>query len=147
MCWSNNTATPIVLKKPLRVYKVGTSTTSGNFISLYQDFIYYKSRTMPTVEITPEFTRSYCPYILWFKSLSRDGFDIREGYHSYLTKETALYNRDDDEIGIFEIPAGATIYVNYKRREIVSTNIKYLGLLESQILRRQTSLNSILSNK
>lgn len=35
-----------------------------------------------------------------------------------------------DEIGIFEIPAGATIYVNYKRREVVSTDIKYLGLLE-----------------
>ena len=25
---------------------------------------------------------------------------------------------------------GATIYVNYKRREVVSTDIKYLGLLE-----------------
>ena len=61
-------AIPIVLKKPLRVYKVGTSTTSGNFISLYQDFIYYKSKfkTVPTVKITPEFTRSYCPYILFF---------------------------------------------------------------------------------
>lgn len=121
----------MVLKKPLRVYKVGTSTTSGKFISLYQDFTYYKSRTVPTVEITPEFTRSYCPYIRCFKSLSQDSFDIREGYHSYLTKEAALYYRGDDEIGIFEIPAGATIYVNYKRREIVSTNIRYLGLLES----------------
>lgn len=130
MCWSNNTATPVVLKKPLRVYKVGTSTTSGKFISLYQNFTYYKSKTVPTVEITPEFTRSYCPYILCFKSLSRDSFDIREGYHSYLTEETALFYRGDGEIGIFEIPAGATIYVNYKRREIVSTNIRYLGLLE-----------------
>ena len=35
-----------------------------------------------------------------------------------------------DKIGIFEIPAGATIYVNYKRREVVSTDIKYLGLLK-----------------
>lgn len=69
MCWSNNTATPVVLKKPLRVYKVGTSTTSGNFISLYQDFIYYKSRTVPTVKITPEFTKSYCPYILFLSLL------------------------------------------------------------------------------
>lgn len=133
MCWSNNTATPMVLKKPLRVYKVGISTTSGNFISLYQDFIYNKYKTVPTVEITPEFTRSYCPYIPYiplFKSLSQDSFDIREGYHSYLTKEAALYYRGDDEIGIFEIPAGATIYVNYRNREIVSTNIRYLGLLE-----------------
>lgn len=131
MCWSNNMAIPVVLKKPLRVYKVGISTTSGNFISLYQDFIYNKYKTVPTVEITPEFTRSYCPYIPLFKSLSQDSFDIREGYHSYLTKEAALYYRGDDEIGIFEIPAGATIYVNYKNREIVSTNIRYLGLLES----------------
>ena len=43
----------------------------------------------------------------------------------------AKFRKDKyDEIGIFEIPAGATIYVNYKPREIVSTNIKYLGLLE-----------------
>ena len=35
-----------------------------------------------------------------------------------------------DKIGIFEIPAGATIYVNYRFREVVSTNIKYLGLLK-----------------
>ena len=130
MCWSNNIIIPIVLKKPLRVYKIGTSTTKGNFISLYQDFIYYKYKTMPAVEINPEFTRSYCPYIRLFKSLSQDSFDILEGYHSYLTKEAALYYRGDDEIGIFEIPAGATIYVNYRNREIVSTNIRYLGLLE-----------------
>lgn len=34
------------------------------------------------------------------------------------------------KIGIFEIPAGATIYVNYRHREVVSTDIKYLGLLK-----------------
>lgn len=68
MCWTNDIIIPMVLKKPLRVYKVGTSTTLGNFISLYQDFTYYKYKTVPTVEITPEFTRSYCPYILLFKS-------------------------------------------------------------------------------
>lgn len=53
MCWSNYIATPIVLKKPLRVYKVGMSIPTDKFISLYQDFVYYKSRTVPTVEITP----------------------------------------------------------------------------------------------
>ena len=37
MCWENNIAIPLILKKPLIVYKVGTSTTSDNFISLYQD--------------------------------------------------------------------------------------------------------------
>lgn len=130
MCWSNYMATPIVLRKPLIVYKVGTSTTSDNFISLYQDFIYYKSRTVPTVEINPGFERyfSLIPIsALW----NYDTFYIHRGYHSYLTKEMAKFRKDEyDEIGIFEIPAGATIYVNYKLREIVSTNIKYLGLLE-----------------
>ena len=28
-------------------------------------------------------------------------------------------NEDDDDIGIFEIPAGATIYVNYRFREVL----------------------------
>ena len=131
MCWSNYMAIPIVLKKPLRVYKVGTATTLGTFISLYQDTWYHKSRTMPTVEITPKFKRSYnVPRFLW-EILGRDTFDIYEGYHSYLTEDMANYKMCQYEvIGIFEIPAGATIYVNYHRKEVVSTNIKYLGLLE-----------------
>lgn len=81
---------------------------------------------MPTVEINPEFV--FGPRDeLW----SYDNFYIYEGYHSYLTEEMAKCSREEyDEIGIFEIPAGATIYVNYKRREVVSTDIKYLGLLE-----------------
>ena len=131
MCWSNYMATPIVLKKPLRVYKVGTSSIFCGFISLYRDFMYRESQTMPTVKINPEFIR--CPPIfgpqdeLW----SYDNFYIYEGYHSYLTERMAKLSKDEyDEIGIFEIPAGATIYVNYKCREVVSTDIKYLGLLE-----------------
>lgn len=32
------------------------------------------------------------------------------------------------EIGIFEIPVGATVYINYAHREVA--DIKYLGLLE-----------------
>lgn len=131
MCWTNCMAIPIVLKKPLRVYKVGTVSIFGGFISLFRDFRYCESQTMPTVKINPEFIR--CPPIfgsqdeLW----SYDNFYIYEGYHSYLTKEMAKLSRDEyDDIGIFEIPAGATIYVNYKFREVVSTDIKYLGLLE-----------------
>ena len=89
MCWSNYMAIPIILKKPLRVYKVGMSTTSDNFISLYQDFIYYKSQTMPTVEITPEFIRTYYSRMNWIKFISKDSFDIHRGYHSYLTEEAA----------------------------------------------------------
>ena len=131
MCWSSYMAIPIVLKKPLRVYKVGTSSIFCGFISLYQDFMYRESQTMPTVKINPEFTR--CPPIfghqdgLW----SYDNFHIYKGYHSYLTEKMAKCNRYEyDEIGIFEIPVGATVYINYRFREVVSTDIKYLGLLE-----------------
>lgn len=130
MCWSNYIATPLILKKPLRVYKVGTVSSFGGFISLYRDFAYRESQTMPTIKINPEFIR--CPPIfgprdeLW----RYDNFHIYEGYHSYLTEKTAKFNSEYDDIGIFEIPAGATIYVNYKREEVVSTDIKYLGLLE-----------------
>ena len=131
MCWSNYMATPIVLKKPLRVYKVGTVSIFCGFISLYRDFRYRKSQTMPTIKINSEFTR--CPPIfghqdgLW----SYDNFHIHKGYHSYLTEEMAKCNMDEyDDIGIFEIPAGATVYINFRHREVVSTDIRYLGLLE-----------------
>lgn len=131
MCWTNTIAIPLVLKKPLIVYKVGTSSIFCGFISLYRDFMYRESQTMPTVEINPEFIR--CPPIFGSRDepWSYDNFYIYEGYHSYLTEKMAKCSREEyDEIGIFEIPAGATIYVNYRRREVVSTNIKYLGLLE-----------------
>lgn len=131
MCWSNYGVTPIVLKKPLRVYKVGTSLIFGEFISLYQDFWYPKFKNMPTVKINPVFER--CVYVIGHASelWTYDRFYIHEGYHSYLTEEMAKCRRDEcEEIGIFEIPAGATIYVNYKYKEVVSTDIKYLGLLE-----------------
>lgn len=129
MCWKNYMATPIVLKKPLRVYKVGTSTTFDNFISLFRDCVYYKCQAMPTVEINPIFIRYY--YTTRLFSEQNDNFHIHKGYHSYLTKEMAEYGRNIyEEIGIFEIPVGSTIYVNYRSREVVSTDIKYLGLLE-----------------
>ena len=126
MCWTNTIAIPLVLKKPLIVYKVGTSSIFCGFISLYRDFRYRESQTMPTVEINPEFV--FGPRD---EPWSYDNFYIYEGYHSYLTEKMAKCSREEyDEIVIFEIPAGATIYVNYRRREVVSTNIKYLGLLE-----------------
>ena len=131
MCWKNYMATPIVLKKPLRVYKVGTSTTFDNFISLFQDYVYHKCQTAPTVEIDPKFERCHPTEELFNPALYYDYFYIHEGYHSYLTKKMAKYMKNPyEEIGIFEIPSGATIYVNYRSREVVSTNIKYLGLLE-----------------
>lgn len=131
MCWTNCTAIPIVLKKPLKVYKVGKIKTSGIFISLYQNFRYYKSQIMPTVKIYPEFERNSCFAIGYFGELwKHDRFYINEGYYSYLTKEMAKSNMYGNKIGIFEIPVGATIYINYISKEVVSTDIKYLGLLE-----------------
>lgn len=133
MCWSNNIAIPLVLKKPLRVYKVGTSTALGSFISLYQSTWYYKHRVMPIVKINPEFKRICLPLFYISTHWEGDIFYISKGYHSYLTKEMAKCRRDiHEDIGIFEIPAGATVYVNYKYQEVVSTDIKYLGLLESR---------------
>ena len=130
MCWSNYIATPIVLKKPLRVYKVGTVSIFGGFISLYRDFRYRESQTMPTVKINPEFTRCNL-FVPGYKPQMWDTFYIHEGYHSYLTEEMAKCNMEEyDDIGIFEIPAGATVYVNFRHREVVSTDIRYLGLLE-----------------
>ena len=130
MCWSNYIATPIVLKKPLRVYKVGASTVLGDFISLYRYFMYRESQTMPTVKINPEFERNSCFDIRLVELWECDRFYIYKGYHSYLTEEMAKSNMYGSKIGIFEIPAGTTIYVNHRSREVVSTDIKYLGLLE-----------------
>lgn len=108
MCWSDNKAIPIVLKKPLRVYKVGTLTVLGNFISLYQQTWYRKNKIMPTVEICPEFMRRD-PCVLEEMLWECDTFYIYEGYHSYLTKEMAKYRSNEyDDIGVFEIPAGAS---------------------------------------
>lgn len=130
MCWSNYIAIPLVLKKPLRVYKVGTVSSFCGFISLYRDFRYCESQTMPTIKINPEFTRR-CIFVPGYKPQMWDNFYIYEGYHSYLTEETAKYSRNEyEDIGVFEIPVGATIYVNYLYEEVVSTDIKYLGLLE-----------------
>ena len=129
MCWTNHMAISIVLKKPLRVYKVGTVSIFGGFISLFRDFMYRESQTMPTIKINPEFTRRHL-FVPGYKPQMWDTFYIHEGYHSYLTKERAKYRSNGNNIGIFEIPAGATIYVNYRSKEVVSTDIRYLGKLK-----------------
>lgn len=130
MCWVNNVITPIVLKKPLRVYKVGTLTILDGFKSLYHNFVYRKFKVGPTVKINPEFV-SYSVFSPLDKCWTRSTFCINEGYHSYLTERIAKHKRSpDEEIGVFEIPSGATIYVNYRYEEVVSTDIEYLGLLK-----------------
>ena len=130
MCWSNYMATPIVLKKPLKVNKVGTVLTFSGFISLFQGYVYHKCQAMPKIEINPEFDRLHPTERLLNPVWRYSRFHIYKGYHSYLTKETAKYRSNENNIGVFEISAGATIYVNYRSGEVVSTNIKYLGLLK-----------------
>lgn len=130
MCWSNYIAIPLVLKKPLRVYKVGLTEIFGNFISLFQGYVYHKCQAMPTIEIDPEFDRLHPAERLLNPVWCYSHFRIYKGYHSYLTKETAKYRSNGNNIGVFEIPAGATIYVNYRSREVVSTDIRYLGSLK-----------------
>lgn len=130
MCWSNNIAIPIVLKKPLKVYKTGTSTILDGFISLYQCTWYYKHKVMPTIKINPKFKRCSSSIGFLDELWRYDFFRIYEGYHSYLTKKRAEDSNYLNNIGIFEIPAGATIYVDYEHKEVVSTDIRYLGLLK-----------------
>ena len=129
MCWSNYIVIPIILKKPLRVYKVGTLTVLGDFTSAYRNCIYNKYNIMPTVKINLEFIK-YSTFSSLDKSWIPNAFCINEGYHSYLTEGMAKSNMYSGKIGIFEIPAGATVYINYACKEVVSTDIKYLGKLE-----------------
>ena len=73
-----------------------------------------------------------CQKPMWFRILNIDRItnSIEVECHSYLTEEMAKGRMYCAEIGIFEIPVGATVYINYAYREVVSTDIKYLGLLE-----------------
>ena len=149
MCWSNYMATPIVLKKPLRVYKVGTSSIFGGFISLHRDFRYRESQTMPTVKINPEFTRCNL-FVPGYKPQMWDTFYIHEGYHSYSSvnfvcdsivegilggyvKTIQCGNRKGTfrvdnplYLATFIIPSGSVYFIN-EEDVIVSNMIKYTG--------------------
>ena len=85
---------------------------------------------MPTIEINPEFDRLHPAERLLNPVWCYSRFHIHKGYHSYLTEEIAKYRSNENNIGVFEIPAGATIYVNYRSKEVVSTDIRYLGSLK-----------------
>lgn len=132
MCWIGKYA-PRVARRDITVYKLGR-ILENKFISLYQDYTYEIRGVNEEItlisRVNPEFIGIGTPLsldALW----DYDNFYINEGYHSYLTEEMARWNSEEfDDIGIFEIPVGATIYVNYICQEVVSTDIKYLGLLK-----------------
>jgi hypothetical protein len=124
MCWIGPAK---IAERDIVVYKLGyVIETTKEFRSLYQNYTYYPKELNKAVTLVPVIYTTEVSKL----QPSETGM-IYEGYHSYLTKKMAKLSRDEyDDIGIFEIPAGATIYVNYKLREVVSTDIKYLGLLE-----------------
>lgn len=123
MCWVGRCDVKIA-KRDFYVYKVGRVSDKG-FNSLYQNFIYIPGVLNEKVKIRP-IIHNYSIH----KLLEEQYGVIYEGYHSYLTEEIAKGRMYSAEIGIFEIPVGATVYINYAYREVVSTDIKYLGLLE-----------------
>lgn len=125
MCWTgDDTAVRKIAKRDFYVYKIGRVSDKG-FNSLYQNFIYIPGVLNEKVKIRP-IIHNYSIH----KLLEEQYGVIYEGYHSYLTEEIAKGRMYSAEIGIFEIPVGATVYINYAYREVVSTDIKYLGLLE-----------------
>ena len=123
MCWVGRCDVKIA-KRDFYVYKIGRVSDKG-FNSLYQNFIYIPGVLNEKVKIRPIIHNSSI-----HKLLEEQYGVIYEGYHSYLTEEIAKGRMYSAEIGIFEIPVGATVYINYAYREVVSTDIKYLGLLE-----------------
>ena len=123
MCWVGRCDVKIA-KRDFYVYKIGRVSDKG-FNSLYQNFIYIPGVLNEKVKIRP-IIHNFSIH----KLLEEQYGVIYEGYHSYLTEEMAKGRMYNAEIGIFEIPVGATVYINYAYREVVSTDIKYLGLLE-----------------
>lgn len=134
MCWveTKNNINVQIAYKDFKVYKIVLDASKQSCKSIVRGFNYTVDTlyNIPTVKIRPKFERYSsvmgCVGELW----NYDRFYIHEGYHSYLTEEIAKGRMYSAEIGIFEIPVGATVYINYAYREVVSTDIKYLGLLE-----------------
>lgn len=124
MCWSNVIAIPIVLKKPLKVYKTGISMVSDSFISLYQNFIYSKSQTMPTVKINPKFKRSYSSR--WFSMAlwNYDTFYIDKvtylkvtindnSYFKYTVTKVTPNGKNGKSVGIYQFSSDNIDFLRY----------------------------------
>lgn len=136
MCWTgDNTAVRKIAERDFYVYKIGKIVWNTIFVSDIRGHNYVPKCPNRIVPLMPyglgvgscRIDRGYHSYKCW----ARDTFRINEGYHSYLTKKMAEHLKSPyEKIGIFEIPSGATIYVNYRYEEVVSTDIKYLGVLE-----------------
>lgn len=102
---------PIVLDKPMIVYKYGTFSDNDKYFSPYcfSNFVYTQ----------------YEPYIVKMKYETMNGYAvIKDGYHAYTAPNQLIYEPFQE--AKFLIPAGANVYFDaYKT--IVSDRIVYLG--------------------
>lgn len=131
MCWveTKNNINVQIAYKDFKVYKIVLDASKQSCKSIVRGFNYTVDTlyNIPTIEsevIDPYYGK------IKIEKAYHSYTGIHEGYHSYLTEEIAKGRMYSAEIGIFEIPVGATVYINYAYREVVSTDIKYLGLLE-----------------
>jgi hypothetical protein len=121
MCFTLSAKSKLIPKiagKPILVYKTTTPSqrAANRFVSYWHDFYYYVGRINRSIKLIPK------PIYSIERSLRR--YEIYKGYHSFPTKRL---NVDWAQIGIFEIPQGATYFKNMLSREIVSSDIIYRG--------------------
>lgn len=149
MCWTgDDTAVRKIAERDFYVYKIGKIIWNNIFISDIRGHYYAPIRPnkiVPLIAYSPcigvyRIDRGYHSY-KWvalddtypnFRCLCLGSYpDLRESLEGYKFCCIATFIVPKGaEIGIFEIPVGATVYINYAYREVVSTDIKYLGLLE-----------------
>lgn len=124
MCWYSTMLIPIKLKKPMRVYKVGIRATPNRFVCKYINHVYLSNVKNKTIQLE---------YDTYTGNKKFNVYSIQIGYHSYKSFLGWAMKKDlnmlGNKIGVFEIPKGATIYIN-KFGEIVSSDIKYLYPIE-----------------
>lgn len=150
MCWrSNDTVIKKVAERDFYVYKIGKIVWNNIFISDIRGYNYAPKCPNRIVPLVPYnlcvnsyiIDRGYHSYkwIALEDTYPNERCLCLGNYNSALKENISLYKGcciatfivpEGAEIGIFEIPVGATVYINYAYREVVSTDIKYLGLLE-----------------
>lgn len=113
MCFylADRTSPSPIAEEDIIVYKVTDGKpTWKHFNSLYQAFQYERDKVNPKVELNVE------------NYVGGQG-RIDKGYHSYFQFPNYIYG----DLGIFKVPKGTEYYKNDSRREIVSSQLVYLG--------------------
>lgn len=111
---------PIVLDKPMIVYKYGSIYRDKYFRPYYQYSFCY-TQYVPTEQIPLRYgcflDRNH-PY-------RKYAFSVQEGYHAYTSPNQPQYSQIS-ELGKFLIPAGSNVYYG-DCEEVVADRIVYLG--------------------